>query len=178
MGKRSPGFERKGRDFYATIDPAAVAPLVPHLGEYGHFTEPCAGAGDLAQMVEDQTQKKWRPWARTDISPQSPFVWPKDALSYVEGDVGRAKLFITNPPFSWPMLEPLLDHLPTLLPTWLLLPADVMHNKRMNPYVARCSKVVSVGRLYWMENKVKGVDNYAWFKFHNEPQTTVFYGRT
>jgi len=87
-------------------------------------------------------------------------------------------VFITNPPFSWPMLQPILDHLPTLLPTWLLLPADNLHNKRMGKYMAKCDLVVSVGRLYWMDNKIKGVDNYCWYRFTDIPQQTVFIGRT
>lgn len=85
---------------------------------------------------------------------------------------------VTNPPFTWKLLQPLLDHLPTLKPTWLLLPADVAHNKRMGKYMMGCSDIVSVGRLYWMDNKIKGVDNFAWFCFHQFVQpVTKFHGR-
>jgi len=75
-------------------------------------------------------------------------------------------------------LKPLLDHLPTLRSTWMLLPADVMHNVRMGPYMKICSQVVSVGRLYWMENRIKGVDNFCWFLFYNDwSGDTRFRGR-
>ena len=41
-----------------------------------------------------------------------------------------------------------------------------------------CEKVVSVGRMYWQENKVKGVDNFAWFLFNDHTlKTTEFIGR-
>ena len=53
-----------------------------------------------------------------------------------------------------------------------------MHNVRMGPYMKRCEKVVSIGRLYWEENKVKGVDNYCWYHFNQDHEgNTEFVGR-
>lgn len=177
MGKRSEGFERASRDLYPTIDPDAVSPLLPHLGEYGNFVEPCAGAGNLSDLIYEQSNTSWCAAKEFDIQPMHPRVLQKNALFLTNKDVEGCRYIITNPPFSWAMLKPLLDHLPKIKTTWLLLPADIMHNKRMAPYMGVCAKVVSVGRLYWQENKVKGVDNYCWYRFDSAPVTTIFHGR-
>ena len=176
MGKRDGGkFEKRPRDYYATVDPDAVKPLIPFIRGL-RVAEPCAGNGDLAMLLEPDCQVV----RESDIEPQNKYIKQADAtklgvdnLYWYDVDV-----VVTNPPFSWNLLQPLLDHLPNLRPTWLLLPADVMHNKRMGPYMNNCSEIVSVGRLYWMDNKIKGVDNFAWFCFQSYYATTVFYGRT
>jgi hypothetical protein len=175
MGKRDPDkFEKKPRDFYATIDPAAVNRLLPHLSN-GSFIEPCAGAGDLAKTL---MMNKMKCRGMYDIEPQLWAVKAQNCLTLTEKDVEFVDQFITNPPFTWKVLQPMMDHLINLLPTWLLLPADNMHNVRMGPYMKQCDKVVSIGRLYWEENKVKGVDNYCWYHFdkHHEG-STEFVGR-
>lgn len=175
MGKRdNDKFERKSRDFYGTIDPAAVNALVDHLPLPTAFIEPCAGAGDLVNEL-------CRHYGvvcvgAMDIDPQGSKIEQRNCLtlSWVGPEVTH---FITNPPFTWDMLKPILDFLPTLKPTWLLLPADYMHNVRMGVYMAKCEKVVSVGRMYWEPNKKRGVDNYAWYLFTNKEVETTFYGR-
>ena len=173
MGKRQQKFQKSKRDYYPTIDPDAVKPLIPFI-KGKKVAEVCAGNGDLAQLLEPDCKVVWE----SDIEPQNKYIKEKDALKIEDINLWGVDTIVTNPPFSWPLLQPLLDHLPTLKPTWLLLPADVMHNKRMAPYMNRCRFIVSVGRLYWMDNKIKGVDNYAWFKFVNEQVETVFYGRS
>jgi len=35
----------------------------------------------------------------------------------------------------------------------------------MAPYMKECKTVISLGRLYWQENKVRGKDNYCWYEF-------------
>ena len=173
MGKKTKQkFERRDRDYYATIDPDAVKPLIPFIRGL-RVAEVCAGNGDLSMLLEPDVKVVWE----SDLDPQNKHILQKNARYLHEGDLQDCQTIVTNPPFTWKLLEPLLEHLPTLKPTWLLLPADVMHNKRMGPYMKRCRFVVSVGRLYWVENKVKGVDNYCWFKFVNEQVETVFYGR-
>lgn len=178
MGKRQQSFEKRPRDYYATIDPDAVKPLIPFIRGL-RVAEPCAGNGDLAMLLEPDVKVV----IESDVEPQNKYVQKADALSYTEEELSRMGIdaFVTNPPFSWNLLQPLLDHLPTLRPTWLLLPADVMHNKHMGPYMNKCTEIVSVGRLYWMDNKVKGVDNFAWFLFSDDPLRkpyTTFHGRT
>ena len=175
MSKRSKQkFERVSRDFYGTIDPDATKPLVKHFINGYKVAEVCAGKGDLTLLLEPECSVVWE----SDIQPQTKFIKQKDALTLTKDDLYEADVIVTNPPYLWGMLQPLLEHLPTLKPTWLLLPADVAHNKRMGQYIVRCSDIVSVGRLYWVENRVKGTDNMAWFCFHDKvQQETKFYGR-
>lgn len=175
MGKRSNLGEVRPRDYWPTIDPDAVKPLIPFIRGL-RVAEPCAGNGDLAMMLEPDVKVVWE----SDLEPQNKHIHQMDALNISKWDITRYQLdaIVTNPPFTWKLLQPLLDHLPTLSPTWLLLPADVMHNKRMGPYMSKCNTIVSVGRLYWMDNKVKGVDNFAWFEFINQQLNySAFYGR-
>lgn len=173
MGKRQQKFQKSKRDYYPTVDPDAVKPLIPFIKGL-NYAEVCSGNGDLVMLLEPDVICKWE----SDIEPQNKYIFKRDALTLTSDDLWECEVIITNPPFSWPLLEPLLDHLPKLLPTWLLLPADVAHNRRMGKYILACSHIVSVGRLYWMDNKVKGVDNYAWFCFHDKvQQETKFYGR-
>lgn len=172
MGKRSNKGEVRPRDYWPTIDPDAVKPLIPFVGGL-RVAEVCAGNGDLAMMLEPDCKVVWE----SDLDPQNKHILQKNAIFLHSGDLQDCDTIVTNPPFTWKLLQPLLDHLPTLKTTWFLLPSDVAHNKRMGPYMKRCRSFVSVGRLYWVENKIKGVDNYAWFEFVDKEVDTVFYGR-
>ena len=145
MGKRS-DYDKVPRDKYYTIDRNAVP---DSFLEYisGHtYAEPCYGGGDLEGLIGDMAGCKWR--SDLDPDPDVP-VLRKDATTLTRKDLSECDLIVTNPPFTWELLQPLLDHLPTLTQTWLLLPANIMHNKRMAPYMEKCNWVVSVGRLYW-----------------------------
>lgn len=182
MGKRE--VEKKprlSRDWYPTRDPAAVQALAPFLGATHNYIEPCAGDGSLIDLLASEGLPA-KCVSAYDIDPQRADITQRNCLSLRSKDVTEAHSFITNPPYQWDMLQPMLDHLPTLLPTWLLLPADMMFNKRMSVYMKKCSDVVAVGRLWWFENeqgkKIKGVDNFAFYKLyleHNGP--TVFHSR-
>ena len=90
----------------------------------------------------------------------------------------EADYFITNPPWTWGILNPLIYQLSFLKPTWLLLNADVMHNNRMSNYMKCCVKIISVGRVSWMQNKINGFENCAWFLFNQEHKGyTKFVGK-
>lgn len=157
MGKRS-DFERKQRDFYPTPH-EAVVPLLSHLRPGTRFCEPCAGDGALL----DHLGKHGHVCARArDIAPQREDIDRKDALTTLTGNID---CFITNPPWEWKTLSKLITFLCSQHPTWLLLNADLMHNKRMAPYMVRCAKVVSIGRVSWMQNGKKGFENCAWYLF-------------
>tara|TARA_B100000965_G_scaffold246415_1_gene206870 strand:- start:263 stop:763 length:501 start_codon:yes stop_codon:yes gene_type:complete len=164
MGKRSNGFERKERDFYPTIDPSAIDPIAGFV-LYKNYYEPCVGDGQLINLLDELAVCT----GSSDVE--------KDAARLVRKDLAGADLFITNPPYSWPILEPILFNLSALLPTLLLLPSDMMHNKRMSVHMKRCKTVWSVGRLYWQENKIKGKDNYCWYLFGDKSVPTNFIGR-
>jgi len=171
MGKReSVKKPRLPRDYYGTVDIDAVDALTPFLySSEGptRYVEPCAGVGSLIDLLHRRAAPVTCVGAY-DIDPQSAYITQRNCLTLGAKEVEGVDCFITNPPFSWELLQPILDHLPTLRSTWLLLPADSMHNKRMSPYIDFCKHIVSVGRLWWFENDgkhIKGVDNYAWYNF-------------
>jgi hypothetical protein len=169
MGKRS-NFERNPRDFYPTPK-EAVIPLLPHLPEKGLFAEPCAGDGRLIRHIEEFTGLSG--YWMTDIEPHADFIGAGDALT---DQIVGCDICITNPPWDRKILHPLIDNLSNQLPTWLLFDADWMHTKQSTPYINKCSKIVSVGRISWFGN-MTGKDNCAWYLFEDKETETTFYGR-
>jgi hypothetical protein len=159
--KRSDGqFERRKNDFYSTWDPRAVAALLPHLPPQTRFCEPCAGDGALL----DQLTAAGHVCARArDIAPGRNDIEQKDALTTITGNID---CFITNPPWTRAILHPLIVHLSDQAPTWLLFDADWKHTKQAAPFLPRLRKIVSVGRLKWIQgSKCDGKDNCAWYLF-------------
>jgi hypothetical protein len=175
MGKRDGDkFERVEKDFYSTVDPAAIVPAFVDRIRGINYAEPCYGKGLLEDMLVDVATCKWR----SDIREDAWCILAMDAVNLTRDDMADVDAIITNPPYKWDMLQPLLDHLPTLRPTWLLMPSDYMNNVRMGPYMKRCETIIAVGRLYWLPNKIKGVSNFAWYKFNNwHIGQTEFIGR-
>ena len=174
MGKREEvKFEKKPRDKYYTIDPSAARGF-----EWGEITfyEPCAGNGSLVRLLESIGGTCV---GASDIAPEAKHISKVDCLELTESDVDLSNVIVTNPPFTWVILKPIMDHLLSLKkPLLLLLPADFMHNVRMGPYMKQCREVVSVGRMYWEPNKVKGVDNFCWYLFDKGHKGfTEFVGR-
>ncbi len=180
MGRRSNFKNKQPRDYWPTVDPAAVTTLIPFI-KGKTFAEPCVGNGDLVDLLFVDAKCNWE----SDIEPQKKGVIQKDATDLTAEDLVDCDYIITNPPFSFEMLQPLLDYLPTLKPTWLLLNATFMQNKRSQPYIKKCSDIVSVGRLFWVteggdpkQRGIKGKEDYCWYLFHNKEQPhTVFHGR-
>jgi len=161
MGKRS-DFARRPADAYQTIDPRAVAALVPHLRAEGirTFAEPCAGAGHLVRDLEDAgLECLWE----NDIDP----MWDNEGCDARDmPHIGFADAIITNPPWSRPLLHELILHFQGIAPTWLLFDADWAHTKQAAPFLPQCSHIVSVGRLIWIPGtKMTGKDNCAWYRF-------------
>ncbi len=170
MGKRS-DFERKPRDLYAT-PAAAVRPLLPFLPPGTRFVEPCAGDGALFRILEDAGHICV---FASDIAPAGPGIVQADAAT-LDGCDGA--MFITNPPWRWEWLLPIVENLSGQMPTWLLLAADTMHNVRAAPLMARCSDVISIGRVKWEPGSPHaGKDNAAWFRFQHRPCATIFHHR-
>ena len=174
MGKRS-DFQRIERDYYPTpIE--AVRPLVPHLPRAKFwYTEPCAGDGRLVRHLCDLTEGRARAEYACDLEPQIPEVEQFDAMG-----IQSASMFITNPPWDRKVLHPLIEHLSSIAPTWLLFDADWMHTKQSRPMVQRLKKVVSVGRVRWIEGtNMTGKDNCCWhlFESRDEGQPAQFFGR-
>ena len=177
MGKREEVKKPKvDKDFYRTIDPDAVTPLIPYV-RGKTFGEPFYGNGDLEDLLMDAATCKWR----SDIRDTVLICTVKPATEVTKSNLVGVDYIISNPPFTKSVLLPCIEHLSKLRPTWLLLPADMLHNKYMTPYMKKCELVLSVGRLCWFPNDqgkmVKGVDNYCWYKFVDYDTNTTFKGR-
>jgi hypothetical protein len=173
MGKRS-DFKRRKHDAYDT-PPEAVVPLLPHLPTEFAFAEPCAGACELAIHLVDLTGSSAIPTLLADIEPRCISVEQRDALA--GGVPQNTDFIITNPPWTRQILHPLIDHFRKLRPTWLLLGAEFAHTKQAIPYLQFCHKIVSVGRVSWMQNGTSSLDSVAWYLFGRDEAQTMFYGR-
>lgn len=174
MGKRS-NFEKRPRDFYPTFDPRAVEPLVPFI-RGKTYAEPCYGDGDLEDLLMDVATCKWRSDVRETVGSSKVM----DALSLTKEQLSGIDLIVTNPPFTRSILMPMLSHFITLKPTWLLLPADYMHNIYFGDAMRKCQKVVSVGRLQWIkDSEHSSADNFCWYFWPQwaTHEATVFRGR-
>ncbi len=181
MGKRT-NYERKPRDFYST-PVEAVKPLLESFSEDWEgpllFCEPCAGNGALVGHLEGSNPLVCI--LAMDIEPQQDWIVKGDASLLKEEHLQNCDMIITNPPFSWSLLKPLLDRWLPLIPCALLLPADFMHNIRFQEYLKYCSKIISIGRVKWIEgSKMSGMENYCWYFFDphkTEEVCPVFEGR-
>lgn len=171
MGKRS-DFKRVPRDFYPTPE-SAVLPLLPHLAPGTRFCEPCAGDG---RLVDHLAKHGHLCCVASDIEPRRADIIEADALS---GPWGRFDCFITNPPWDRKVLHPLIVHLSAQAPTWLLFDADWIHTRQSAPFIPLLRKVVSVGRVKWIEDSpFTGKDNCAWHLFDACARgDTIFVGR-
>jgi len=177
MSKRS-SFDKVPKDFYPTCDPKAVPPKFVDFIRGKTYAEPCCGSGDLVDLLMDVATCKWE----TDIEYRGAGR-QRDAMTLGISDLVKCDLVITNPPYTKSVLLPMIDLFVSLKPTWLLLPADLMHNIYFGPYMDRCSKVVSVGRVCWFPREGKRVastENFAWYfweKGATDDTETMFYGR-
>lgn len=161
MAKRSDGaFERRKNDLYRTWDPRAVPPLLRHLAPNTRFAEPCAGDGALLdQLVAAGHECVWA----SDIEPGRADVHENDATTCGLGD---AEVYISNPPWTRELLHNIILNLSEQAPTWLLFDADWVHTKQAIPFIPRLRRIISVGRLKWIEgSKYDGKDNCAWYCF-------------
>ncbi|TBY40860.1 hypothetical protein [Rhizobium leguminosarum] len=156
MGKRSE-FPRLERDAYQTIDPKAVAMLLPHLRGVKTFAEPCAGEGYLVGQLQD---------AGLVCTYEGDIAYGYDALTY-PFDENTFDVIISNVPWERSILHVMIARFMQMAPTWLLFDADWAHTKQSAPFIDQCSHIVSVGRLKWIpDTKMTGKENCAWFRFH------------
>jgi hypothetical protein len=176
MGKRS-DFVRNERDYYQT-PLKAIEPLVTHLPDTFTFAEPCAGDGRLIQHIAKLTNNGGVATFMCDVDPQEDWIMVGDALEAVIPET--VDYIITNPPWDRKLLHPLIERFAMIKPTWLLFDADWMHTMQSIPYMPWCEKIVSVGRVKWIEGSTSvGKDNAAWYLFDaNHIGETAFYGRT
>ena len=98
-----------------------------------------------------------------DLEPRGDGIPSFDALAIEHSPSG---CFITNPPWSRPILHALIDHLSKLAPTWMLIDANWANTKQSAPLIPYCRIIQPVGRLIWMPGtKMTGKDDCAWFLF-------------
>lgn len=173
MGKRS-DFERKPKDYYKTPE-KAVLPLLPYIDNINNYIEPCAGDGQLVNILAKYEKTCLYAF---DIEPKSESVIEEDIFNLDSFDID----IITNPPWDRKILHPILDKVINNkydINCWLLFDADWMHIKGSSEYIKYCHKIVSVGRVMWFpETKMTGKDNCAWYLFKNKKATvTEFIGR-
>ena len=179
MGKRS-NFERKARDLYPTPY-KALLPLLPQLEPCTRFFEPCAGDGRLIGYLQEHGHICFGAW---DIEPGDPCIKRGDALNIISSHDYMERVFITNSPWERTLLHRLIIHLSGQHPTWLLFDADWKHTKQAIPFLPYCHRVVSVGRVRWLEGTdadqgSDGKDNAAWYFFTRDTGPgPLFYGRT
>lgn len=176
MGKRS-SFERNPRDYYPTPY-EAVLPVLPHLTSatsphriQARFSEPCAGDGRLIRHLEKHGHKCVY---ACDIEPQGEGIEQQDCL-FFGFQLPPCDLIITNPPWEREVLHSMIEAFRIQAPTWLLFDSDWMFTGQAKPYLKYCEKIVSVGRVSWMENGTSGMDNCAWYLFMPNECQTKFY---
>ena len=176
MGKRS-NFEKLPRDYYPTPE-EAFKPIANEFLEGLIYCEPCAGDGRLIAHIE-----RWVPDSlcalAMDIEPQAPHILTADSTVISPEDLNYCECIITNPPYTWKVLSAMMDRWIPLINTVLLLPADYMHNKRFGKYMDHCKKIVSIGRVKWIEDSAaSGKDNYCWYFFTPQKvENTIIKGR-
>jgi hypothetical protein len=177
MTKRNPGHKRRPQDSYDT-PLKAVLPLLAHLPKGCRYAEPCAGKGLLIRSLTDNGFKYGY---AGDIKPRASFIEKRDARTLTKAMLDRAKvdLIITNPPWTRDIQHELIEHFFSLRPAWLLLDSDWAHTVQASELIKRCSKIVSVGRMKWIEgSKYSGYDNCSWYYFpQRHLKGPVFIGR-
>lgn len=172
MGKRS-DYERRERDAYFTPY-EAIIPLLPHLPEKTKFGELCAGDYRLAQhLIKNGHECVYA----CDIEPMHEKVERRDVLFFGQ-QFPEMDYIITNTPWEREPLHQMIDVFRNHAPSWLIFDADWMHTHQAAPYLKYCTKVVSVGRVQWIEgSKTSGMDNVCWYLFQKEETKTEFIGR-
>lgn len=176
MAKRSEGFERIPSDLYRTWDERAVRALLPHLSPGTTFVEPCAGHGDLIDQLVLAGHRCLRAY---DIDPKRGDIERADALNLTWAT--KRGFWITNPPWTRPIMHKIIVHLARQAPLWALFDADWMHTDQANQILEIYGrKVVSIGRLRWIPGTPDDAkDNCCWYLFDGTrpPSATEFIAR-
>jgi hypothetical protein len=157
MGRQRP---HKPNFFYPTIDPRCIPPLLAHVPAGTVFAEPCAGAGDLVQLLE--AAGLVCDWG-LELEPQTDCLrnrWPigvGNALTLSARDLRElgsiASVFISNLPWEVSWLHPLIVHLSAILPLWSLHNASWASTQQAARIGPICTDVVAVGRLKWFPDR-------------------------
>lgn len=151
---------RKRSDFYPTIDRRAIPALIAAMlavgdisaGQAASYAEPCAGQGDLIQLLQQEAPQLQcafgleYDWQDEGLHNRWPIAHG-NALTLIERDLAGVDLIITNPPWKREALHPLILHLASLRPTWLLYDGSWAFTKQAAPFKRILTDVAAVGRL-------------------------------
>ena len=173
MTKRAGGkFGREEDDFYPTPE-LAVRPLLPHLHPKTRFYEPCAGDGSLSRILVNCGHVCM---GMSDIRPKAPEVKTINALRLEK--TPPIDRIITNPPWKRDLMHMLMENLPLIAPTWLLIETDWLFTKQAHPLWRKINKIVAIGRVRWIPGSASdGFDNCCWVLMLDQETSTTFYGR-
>lgn len=158
MSKHS-NFPRNKHDQYLTPYEAAL-PLRRFLEGVETFAEPCRADGRLIRWVES-----------FDLSciHSGDIQDGVDALTDPWLEHSRPDVIITNPPYTWEILEAMIKRFMRIAPTWLLLEIDFAFNLQSASFMPMCTDIVPIGRVRWFaETEHDSKDNFAWFRFHHQ----------
>lgn len=199
MGKYS-DFERNPRDFYST-PLAATLPLHNLLARkypaLKNYIEPFCGDGRLIGNLNKLSDGNLKCVWASDIEPQPcqtsmlddmPEFHVADYRSALDffGDLCKNNpdaAFISNPPWintpnSGLQLNDIIMSLSSIATTCLLLDANYAFNKKSVPMMKRCSDVVPVGRVKWIDDSpYSSKENVAWFIFQPFETDTTLHAR-
>lgn len=147
-------FERIPQDrYYTPFRP--VVPLIPHIRHIAAYAEPCFGDGRLVRHLA---------YFGKTCTYSADLDGGVDALT--DPNLLNAKTIITNPPYKWDVLEPMIDRFMSICETWLLLELDFLANARTARFMHHCVEVVPVGKIRWFEDtKDESQKHYAWYRF-------------
>ena len=169
-------FERRANETYDTPDEVVEvlhrAMVANAPAGRATFQEPCAGSYKLAQALIDR--------GHTCIRAVDP--WPRHKLVQRVGldhPLATRVPVITNPPYAWSVLKPLLDRwMQHNADVVLLLPLDMLANEYFKPYCPYIQIIVMVGRVRWIEgSRDKSKDNFAWVVFNPGMPLNLVIGR-
>ncbi len=155
MSKHS-NFPRNKHDMYLTPYEAAL-PLRRFLEGVETFAEPCRADGRLIRWLES-----------FDLScvHSGDIQDGVDALTDPWLEHAQPDVIITNPPYTWQILEAMIRKFMKIAPTWLLLEADFAFNLQSANFMPMCTDIVPIGRVRWFaETEHDSKDNFAWFRF-------------
>lgn len=102
----------------------------------------------------------------------------RDVFTLEKEDLEHCDLIITNPPWSRPVLHPMIEKFMSLgKETYLLFDSDWMFTKQATPYIDKwLTDVISVGRMNWIAGtKVKSLDNCSWYRFMPRKFSNITY---
>lgn len=178
--------ERRANDFYPTIDPRVIPPLVALLkfcDEWAcHYAEPCAGAFDLVHLIEQHAPDLKLEWA-ADRWPQRRQIARANALTLSAADLHGAKIFITNPPFERSILHKLIEHLARIAPTYFLFDSGWSATKQAIRLGERyCTDIIPIGRIKFFTDPImaknpfkNGVAPIVWKNPNDPPNDFAWY---